>query len=546
MKDKNPETTGALSIRNYNSDFLLSKDWASGSFLVFTDQQDFINAKNKLHELDTSVSNIVTATMDSLGIEYPAWDTWEIQQNPNFISMRKAYERYNYLGLEAGLEPGQIGEIPIIDDVMATMVSPDGLLQIGNEIFYFSENVEAKAPATQISILKDIIYGVIPYRPEHSDGGIEIKTRNTMASCSSDFNFTINHTTKEVNINYSGSSPDGINNILTWSFSDGAGDHDNQTQFTHTFTSIGEKKICVKYIEYGVVKKTGFIYTKYTIDSTITTPNGDTIIKINKVYMTPFSWEEKGIICIAQQCYNLTIGGCTAEFDYTVGIDNVVTFTNKSSTPHGAITGYLWQFGDGTTSNLQNPSHAFPCNKKFNVTLIIYSDQCPNGQESTSHTIDAKGAACCDANPQSNWKESLLFNNEKNKIKYKYDMGVWDFLDFLDQDFKVKMENYEKRNNGKWKKDRSWLRVEVSGNLYAADEDGCTCISPRTLNVPTNAVHEKKYTFKDKLASTFLHPSRLLRMKESSPVVIKYYVDNYLAATQTCQQSPDFQCEQGG
>lgn len=55
-----------------------------------------------------------------------------------------------------------------------------------------------------------------------------------------------------------------------------------------------------------------------------------------------------------------------ANFTYACAGANTVNFTN-SSTP--CPTGYFWNFGDGTTSVLQNPSHTYAAPGTYNVTL---------------------------------------------------------------------------------------------------------------------------------------------------------------------------------
>ncbi|MBL7726202.1 MAG: PKD domain-containing protein, partial [Dinghuibacter sp.] len=47
----------------------------------------------------------------------------------------------------------------------------------------------------------------------------------------------------------------------------------------------------------------------------------------------------------------------------------VVQFTDQSTPGSGTITGWLWDFGDGTTSTLQNPQHAYTNTGFFTVTL---------------------------------------------------------------------------------------------------------------------------------------------------------------------------------
>lgn len=53
---------------------------------------------------------------------------------------------------------------------------------------------------------------------------------------------------------------------------------------------------------------------------------------------------------------------------YTVCIGEPVQFTNQSD----AATSYLWQFGDGTSSTLVNPVHAYTASGTYTVKLNIY------------------------------------------------------------------------------------------------------------------------------------------------------------------------------
>ena len=56
------------------------------------------------------------------------------------------------------------------------------------------------------------------------------------------------------------------------------------------------------------------------------------------------------------------------------------TFTSTSTN----ATSYLWDFGDGTTSTAQNPTHTFPGPGSYNVTLTVYNS-C--GYNTTSQNI---------------------------------------------------------------------------------------------------------------------------------------------------------------
>jgi gliding motility-associated-like protein len=50
-----------------------------------------------------------------------------------------------------------------------------------------------------------------------------------------------------------------------------------------------------------------------------------------------------------------------------------VIFSDSSSASSGPIANFLWNFGDGTTSNLQNPSHTFTSPGVYTVRLIVLS-----------------------------------------------------------------------------------------------------------------------------------------------------------------------------
>src|SRR5438552_1641698 len=50
-------------------------------------------------------------------------------------------------------------------------------------------------------------------------------------------------------------------------------------------------------------------------------------------------------------------------------------FTSTSSDPDGTIASYSWAFGDGATSTLQNPSHAYAAGGTYTVTLPVTDNQ---------------------------------------------------------------------------------------------------------------------------------------------------------------------------
>ncbi len=63
----------------------------------------------------------------------------------------------------------------------------------------------------------------------------------------------------------------------------------------------------------------------------------------------------------------------TAAFTATVPpcFNSAVNFFDASSTPGGIITSWHWDFGDGSTSNIADPTHTYGTDGTYNVTLII-------------------------------------------------------------------------------------------------------------------------------------------------------------------------------
>ena len=553
---KDSETNSSEQITSFrksdNGFYLLTRNWDDDSYLQFSDKAEIAQTYERLKTL-VSQKETTNEMMDA-GIFNPRLDAWEISKNNGtFMSMRRAYEQYTHLGLESGLNPEQIKGIPIINDALAALISPDGLVRVGNEIQYFSDVVYASAPFNLKNRLREIVEGGDPISPNDIRDGIKVTTR-TKTSCNANFSMQINHNNNEVFVTYTGSPISGGDKSIVWSVENGASNHKNETSFSHKYSSIGEKTICVTYTETGIVKDTTYTYHQTTKDSTYTIPGSsparDTTVKVIKTTKVAIVNDVKKVVCTDTQCKTFTLGGCTADFDFTIGLDNVVNFVDKSSTKYGTITGWQWNFGDGISSTLKNPTHAYPCDRSFDVTLIIFSNQCPNGSLSVTRTIDVSGAACCDKNPQSPWKEKRHPTDPNNKkIEYRYDMGTnWDWL--FDQDFKAKIEYYEHRKGGvwpfngkKWRKTKGLLDVDFAGDVFAKDEEGCRCISPRTLIAQPDTKNDEDHTFIDHHSASAFGTDKTHWMKDVSPVNITYKVNGITYLVQHCQSEPGFHCE---
>ena len=68
-----------------------------------------------------------------------------------------------------------------------------------------------------------------------------------------------------------------------------------------------------------------------------------------------------------------------ASFEYTIE-GNQVRFTDKS---YGGAVSWLWNFGDGTGSTSQNPTHKYMASGEYTISLTVYDS---NGMSSTAKT----------------------------------------------------------------------------------------------------------------------------------------------------------------
>ncbi len=511
-----------------NNENPFSNNWATGSYLVFADADEI-----------SSVYNQLVDRFDDTN--YDVLDSFE--ESRDFYSMRRTYDEYQNYALDEGADLSQIVDRPIFSDVLSSMISVDGIVQVGTEIQYFSQEIYAKAPISEKNRLKQIVVDGEVMTPNDVSNGIDITPR-TSSFCNASFNFTVNHSTFEVDVVYTGDSPNGEDKFLTWNV---GSNNNNQLNFTHQFDSPGTKEICATYVEREIFQDTVCVFLPATRDSTFTTSSGqDTTVTISFFEERCIPFNNVKVGCTSTICRDINIGGCTANFSTNIGIDNVVNFVNLSSSPNGVITGYQWNFGDGQTSTEVNPTHTYECDRDYNVNLIIFSPQCPGGQATVSQTISASGVNCCDSNPSSNWKIKEHPTDEDKRIRYRYDMGsAWEW--FNDQDFKGKIEYWENRRGGifgskRWRKTEGMLDVNFSGSVFAEDEEQCECQDPRNLEASPPNIEARTHTFKDPLANTALSNDKLW-LKQSSPVFIDWMVDGVLYLRQEAQFDPAFECD---
>ena len=153
-----------------------------------------------------------------------------------------------------------------------------------------------------------------------------------------------------ISFSHSGCNPKVFTNTsvngssFSWDFGDLSGS--NATSPTHTYTQAG----------FFVVTLSGFVPNMAHTDS-----------------------------CLLLDTAAIEIP-LLAKFDIGTACEGMpVCFTDKSAfTVGNNITSWLWNFGDATTSNLQNPCHQYPGPATYTVTLTISNGTCTT---SITHTV---------------------------------------------------------------------------------------------------------------------------------------------------------------
>jgi gliding motility-associated-like protein len=86
---------------------------------------------------------------------------------------------------------------------------------------------------------------------------------------------------------------------------------------------------------------------------------------------------QKGTLCADTVTYVMTISGLNGDFTPpdTLCIGESGTWTDISvPAANGVVDSWQWDFGDGNTSTVQNPTHAFATSGDFMVQLIVGTD----------------------------------------------------------------------------------------------------------------------------------------------------------------------------
>lgn len=159
----------------------------------------------------------------------------------------------------------------------------------------------------------------------------------------------------------------------------GTGEYSDNTNVTTTLSPTGATSVTLNFTQFGF--ESGYDYLKIydgpTSSSTLigsydgnNLPNGGTITStggsITLVQQTDQMVTDDGFVA-SWQCQFVAAAPVSAfSTSDTNNCTGMVSFTN--STINGP-TSYLWDFGDGNTSTMQNPTHNYTLNGIYTVSL---------------------------------------------------------------------------------------------------------------------------------------------------------------------------------
>jgi len=90
----------------------------------------------------------------------------------------------------------------------------------------------------------------------------------------------------------------------------------------------------------------------------------------------------------------------------TSGVEPLsVVFTGNAVDPDGSITYTLWNFGDGTTSNEANPTHAYTCDGNYTASVEVVDDRGAVASATVPVVVASAGGPisyACDVQPVFN------------------------------------------------------------------------------------------------------------------------------------------------
>jgi PKD repeat protein len=295
------------------------------------------------------------------------------------------------------------------------------------------------------------------------------------AQCTAGFTFNVDPANNG-DVTYTNTSSTGTGLFYSWNFGDGT--YDNAVNPpSHNYPSGGTFNVCLTiYDSTGLADTSGMFggcYNTFCSNITVinssatcsamfyaysdTASSGVYFSNTSSGFITDYLWDfgdgttstlanpgphiypgggfytvclttnNPATLCNSTYCDTVFYSSCTTTFTYTPDATGDGCTFNGSST--GTAITYSWNFGDGSSSTLQNPYHVFAANGSYNICLTASSSTDSTCNSMSCQYVTLTGI--CDANFSIIQDSFDLYNY----FIYNYSAGgtgstyFWDFGD---------------------------------------------------------------------------------------------------------------------
>lgn len=139
--------------------------------------------------------------------------------------------------------------------------------------------------------------------------------------------------------------------------------------------------------------------------------------------------------CFKSDTITVTISGNAPTANFTtipVCVGNISQFTDMSSPPSGeTIAGWNWDFGDGSSSTLQNPSHVYTDSGSYAVRLTVTTGAGCFDEHKKSSDVYPYPVVDFSSRPSPCENSLMQFNGTANSGSYTISKWDWNFGDSL-------------------------------------------------------------------------------------------------------------------
>ena len=223
---------------------------------------------------------------------------------------------------------------------------------------------------------------------------------------------------------------------------------------------------------------------------------------------------------------------CAAAFYYAPDSSNqnLIDFFDIST---GNPTSWAWDFGDGSTSTLQNPTHTYASNGSYTVTLSIASANCG---DSISQVVIIGTTSACQAAftsmPDSNNTNSIIFTDQSTGNINSWNWSFGDGSSSTTQN-----PNHTYTNAGTYS---VTLMVYGPQNCQSIVTNSITVgSSPSTYTISGNVMAGNNSVYNAIISLFDVTSNSFVSSTTSSPATGSYLFSNVAAGTYKVLATPD-------